>query len=37
MSFITDHIILENERHIMKSESKEAENKFFVDIDEQLT
>jgi len=30
-------IISENERHIMKSESKEAEDELSLDIDEQLT
>ncbi len=31
------NIISENECHIIKSESKEAENEFFLNINEQLT
>jgi len=34
---ILQNIISENERCIIKSENKEAENEFFLDIDEQLT
>ncbi len=34
---ILQNIISKNERCIIKSENKEAENEFFLDIDEQLT
>jgi len=34
---ILQDIISENEHHIMKSESEEAENEFFLNINEQLT
>ncbi len=34
---ILQDIISENEHHITKSESEEAEDEFFLDINEQLT
>ncbi len=34
---ISQDIISENERRIIKSESKEAEDELFLDINEQLT